>query len=298
VTASKTWPRLGLVLLGVVAIAEWAMAVASYRTRVTSQDFDAVHRALDPTQPAWLSTPWLGPRARMTVPALARLDSVARPDLRGVPSFATVGLGDRWSPELTADLEDLPMPRVVEQHTFGPLVLTTYAQPAAGTRLDDLLADPGRLRVAADDEMCKGQRRRWRCNLGAVELRTAEVDFRPRRCLSVVADDGVPVRIVVPKMVLGDTLRGHVGFHGFNARLRSDAVSEVTVSIDEVVAARWLVSDEEGWRPFAVRTPAGPHDVAIEIVSAARGTWGGDGYDPSRTHEPCIELRSFTDGGS
>jgi hypothetical protein len=231
----------------------------------------------------------------MAIPALARVEAVARPDLRGVGRFVVVGLDAAWSDELTADLEDLPPPAIVASETIGPVTLTTYAQPHAGEVLDAIDADPRRTQVTVDGERCKGQQR-WRCTLGSVVSQIAEIDYRPRACLAVASDDGVTTRIEAREMTTGNVLRGHLGFPDFNARLRSDAVAEVAVVVDGAVLGRVLVTDAQGWRGFAVPTEPGVHAVALEITQSASGTWGPKGYGSNPAHAACVELRALKEG--
>ncbi len=294
----QRWARAGLVAIVSVAAVEWGVSAFVYRSRITHADLDAARQAIDETAPVWLATDWLGPRARMTIPALADLSSVARADLRGVPRYAVLGVDAAWSDALQADNEDMPPPRLMGEQTFGILTLSTYEQPAAGALTWDLLADPRAIEVEIGGDRCKGQARRWRCTLGEVELRTAEIDFRPRRCVSTNGDDGVPVRIVAAGVPTGNVLRGHVGFAGFNARLRSDAAAEVTVTIDGRASSRFVFTDAQGWAPFAVAVTPGVHDIAVQVVTSTRGTWDGGGYEPGKPHEPCLELRSLQEDGA
>ena len=299
-TAVRRRARIALAAIGALVAIEAVAAARAYRTTVQPEHWDGVRTAIEaaPAAPVWLATEWLGPRARMALPALAPIEAATRPDLRGAPRFAVLGWHAAWSDALEHDLEDLPPPTRVAEQTFGPLVLATYEQPAAGEELADLLSELGRVAVHVDDARCKGQGRLWRCNLGRARTLTAEIDYRPRRCIAIEADDGVPVRIEWPGTTTGNVLRGHVGFHDFNRRLRSDAVAELSVIVDGSVRARLLASDAEGWKPFAVRTEPGQRDVALEVVVSARGTWESTGYDPSKAHAPCVELRTLQEGGS
>lgn len=299
-SGSRRRARAVLAALGVLALVETVAAARAYRSAIAPEHWEGVRAAIDaaPQEPVWLATEWLGPRARMFLPAIASVDAAARPDLRGAARFSVLGLSRAWSEELERDLEDMPAPALVQERSFGPLVLATYEQPAAGEVVGSLLADPTRLSVHVDGARCKGQGRMWRCNLGRARPITAEIDYRPRRCIAIEADDGVPVRIDWPSVQTGDTLRGHVGFHDFNRRLRSDAPVELAVLVDGSVRARLVATDAQGWVPFAVKTDGGVHDVAIEVVVGARGTWGAGGYDPGQAHAPCVELRALVEGGA
>ena len=124
----------------------------------------------------------------------------------------------------------------------------------------------------------------------------AEVDYRPRRCLELELRDGATVSLRYPAMPTGDVLRGHLAVDDFNARLRSDAPVRLRVSVDGQRMAQWLVSDEQGWWPFAVATEPGTHEVELELSAAVRGTWQRGGYEEGRVHAPCVELRSLQEG--
>lgn len=295
--------RIARGLLGTVAavaLVEWLASAVVYRPAVQARDWEAVASVvadLPPDEPVWLGTPWLGPRARMHLPRLARWDAVAPPDLRGAPRFHVLGRdGDAWAPTLEADHEDLPPAILVETHSLGALALHTYEQPGAGVRVASFVDEARALRVESERGPCKGGAGGWRCDEGRVEVTTIEVDHRPRRCLRLELSDGVPLRVRHPTLLTGDVLRGHVGFHDFNARLRSDAPVRVRVVVDGRRVAQWLVSDAQGWWPFAVRTEPGTHAVELELSVAARGTWQRGGYDPGQVHAPCVELRALQEG--
>ncbi len=293
---SRRAARLGLGAIIGVAVLEWGAAAAVYRPAIAPEDWAATAQLLDtlpPEDPVRLGTPWLGPRARMHLPRLARWDSVAPADLRGAPSFHVLGLdGDRWSDPLQHDLEDLPAPTLVQTRPLGGLTLYSYALPQAGRPLADLVTDAATLEVDSDAGACRG-RAPWTCPDGRVSVATIEVDYRPRRCLKLEVEDGATVRLRYPQMPTGTAVHGHVGFHDFNARLRSDAPGRVRLRVDGQTIAQWLVSDTQGWWPFAAATTPGVHDVELELTAAVRGTWQRAGYQSNRSHAPCVELRSL-----
>ncbi|MEM7152703.1 MAG: hypothetical protein AAF799_07665 [Myxococcota bacterium] len=288
------------VVLGLAAV-ELVTSAFVYRPSIDADDWQAASAALavlPAEEPVWLGTPWLGPRARLHLPRVAGWDSVAPADLRGAPRFHVLGRsGDAWAPTLQADLEDLPAPTLVETRSLGGLSLSTYEQAQAGLVLADFVAEASNLVVETDGGRCRGKGRRT-CDEGRVGPATAEVDYRPRRCLKVELSDGATVRLRYPEMATGDVLRGHVAFHDFNARLRSDAPLRLRVSIDGERVGQWLVSDEQSWWPFAIASTPGEHDVQLELTPAVRGTWQRSGYEPGRAHAPCVELRSLQEGTS
>lgn len=287
--------RRGLMILMAVGLLELLVGTQAYRDRIGDEDWASVRatiEALPPDEPVYLASSWLGPRARMELPRLRALDDVARPDLRGQAVFHVLGVGDEsWSDSLHAELEGLPMPRRTGQRELGALMLSSYAQPEPGRILASWLDLPD-LRVETDREACRGTGP-WRCGDGRVRRIVAEIGYRPRRCLAIDVPDGRTVRLVAPAMSVGDMLRGHLGFTDFNARLRSDAPVTMTVLLDGRVAARWVVSDAQGWWPFAVRTSPGRHDVAVELTVAVHGTFSPSGYQGHEAHTPCLELRAL-----
>lgn len=299
-TLSRRVARGLLGTVAAVALVEWIASAVVYRPALSPSDWEAAAStvtALPQDEPVWLGTPWLGPRARLHLPRLARWDAVAPPDLRGAPRFHVLGRdGDAWAPTLQADLEDLPPPALVSTRALGGLALYSYEQPAAGTMLAGFVESARALQLETDQGGCRASGTSWRCDGGRVELATIEVGYRPRRCLKLELDDGTTVRLRYPGMTTGNVLRGHLGVHDFNARLRSDAPVRVRVLVDGQRAAQWLVSDAQGWWPFAVHTEPGTHDVELELSPAARGTWQRGGYDGGQLHAPCVELRALQEG--
>ena len=290
-------PKQARVVVGAIAIVaalEWSASARVYRDRIGDADWAALREAvaaLPEGDAVALGTPWLGPRARMEIPALARVGSAARADLHGVQTLHVVGLGDAWSAELDDDLGGLARPE--PQHTLdvGPFTITSYALP--GKRV---LADWGDvpLQVSIDAGRCRGGGgQAFRCADGNVTVQLAEIDYRPRFCLSFAVGDGVPVRVRQERMPLGSELRGHLGFHDYNGRLRNDTPARVVVRIDDSVVARFVVSDEEDWRAFAIPTAAGSADVEVEVTVGVLGTWGRNGIDAQYPRRACLELRSL-----
>jgi hypothetical protein len=288
------------VLVGIACI-EWVAALWSYRTRIEASDWEHardVVEELPANEPVLLATSWLGPRARMHIPALRDWPSAAPADLRGLQRFHVIGLGgDRWSDELQSDLEDLGSPTLESTDDLGALSIHHYRASEPGGVLDTLIDAGDALRVKTEAP-CKKSAETWRCEEGTVELRYAEIDYRPRRCYAVDVRGGTLVRLSLREATTGEVLRGHVGFDDFNSRLRSDASVEVTVRIDGLVVARWTVTDEQGWWPFAVRTEPGTHEVSVELRPSLSGIWQRGGYTTQLRHVPCVELRTLEEEAS
>ncbi len=285
-----------LTLALLLAAVETVTATCVYRRTVDEEDWALARAALaavPANEPVLVGTTWLGPRIRMEFPTLAALDHVGRPDLRGLRRFHVVGL-DAWSPDLEHDLEGLPAPRAVETQDLDDLRLTTYENPTAGHLTADFTSSPD-LKVSTGGSDCRRRGDLWRCEEGTVRVRLAEVDYRPRRCLVLDVADGTTVRFSVVG-VTGDRLRGHLGIDDFNARLRSDAPVAVSITVDGEPAARLMMSDEEGWRPFSVSMAPGSHQIAVDVTVPVRGTWNRGHYQPGSPHAACLDLRVFQEG--
>lgn len=292
-----TWARRGLVAVLAIAMLEWGMSAWAYRDPLDDAAWSALAgdvAALPEDEPVVLASEWLGSSARMHVPALARVDAVGRPDLRGWSRFHAVGFGARWSAELAADLEDLPAPTPVATHDVGPFTITTYEQPAAGALVADLLGDVDGLAIEDASGRCRG-RGELRCGSGSIGVHVAEIDYRPRRCLALDVRDGASLRIARAAAPTGDVLRGHVGFADFNARLRNDSPIELRVEIDGEPVAEWPVTDAQGWWPFAIATEPGTHDIAFVVDVGVGGRWTARGYD-AETRTVCLDARTLQEG--
>jgi hypothetical protein len=295
---ATTWARRALVAVLAIATVEWGMAAWAYRDPLDDAAWSALAddlAAVPADEPVVLASEWLGPSARMHVPALARIDAVERPDLRGWSRFHTVGFGTRWSEELAADLEDLPAPTRTDTREVGPFTITTYELAAAGTLVADLLGDVDALEVEDDAGRCRG-RGELRCGSGTIALRGAEIDYRPRRCLALDVRDGASLRIARMDTPTGDVIRGHVGFANFNARLRNDSPVALRVEIDGELVAQWTVTDAQGWWPFAIAVEPGAHDVAFVVDVGVGGRWTARGYDAADTRTVCLDARTLQEG--
>lgn len=295
---ASTWARRALVGVCAIAAIEWGMAAWAYRDPLDDVAWSALAVAVDELprdEPVVLATEWLGPSARMHVPALARLEWVARADLRGWSRFHAIGFGTRWSDELTVDREDLPMATRVESRDVGPFTITTYEQPSAGTLVAELTEPVDALTITDASGRCRG-RGQLKCSDGTIAVRTIEVEYRPRRCLALDVRDGAALRIAHSRVATGDVIRGHVGFGDFNARLRNDSPVALAVEVDGEVAARWTVTDMQGWWPFAVATTPGEHDVAFVVDVGVGGRWTARGYDAGDARTVCLEARALQEG--
>lgn len=302
-------PKLALALLvalGALTTAELAGAAVAYRDTLTPARWDAVRAGLDPSLPLLVGTPWLDPLARHELADRARLDAAAPADLRGVPRYQVLSYRGR-APAHTALLArtaDLPPPQASLRQRWGPLVLTTYDQNTSPPR-DDLLAHwrpggvslrtgDGRCRPGSDDFTCRGRG----LTLARTEVAVGEVDGSPQRCALASLRDGVRLEASVTDFEFGDAVRGHVGFAGMNARLRSDAPVTVALWRDDEALGRWTFTDDQGWAALAVATTPGAATLRIEIQGAVQGVWGREGYTTRSEHPVCFELRSFDEAGA
>ncbi len=288
---------VGLAAVGVLAVVELASGLA---TRAPDEaDWAAIRDHLDPEIPVRIGTAWQDAAARQELVPARDPASVGPPDLRGLLLVQVVG---DWGPELQSDLEDLPPPEVVEQFRAGPLRLTTYALDG-GFLLDGLIArwDDPAFSVAVDGLPCRRGGDRFQCKrgsqrAGSVTLEYAEVDHRARHCAVVRAAEGEAITLEWSALELGDMLRGHVGFHDFNGRLRSEAPVDARLWIDDEPAARWTFTDAQGWAPLAVATTPGTSKVRLQLRIAAGGSWDRAEYGERKLRPVCLELRTFQEG--
>jgi hypothetical protein len=275
-------------------------AVEAIATTVVARDpdpaqWDALTAALHERgdgDPVLVATRWLSPIARRHVPDAAELRTLGLADLHGIGRFHTIAWRSDGRDAIADLLEALPEPVVEASQAFGPLQWTTWRQDHAGTIVTDLGAIGSRATVRTQSGVCRG-RGSVRCSEGEVEPRIVEVDYRPRSCLGISVTDGTTVTLAWSGVELGDTLRGHVGFGDYNARLRNDAPARLVVRIDGDEVLRRTVSDQEGWRAFAIATTPGIASVEIDVTSGLSGTFGPSGYDGTPSRTTCIEARAI-----
>ncbi len=277
--------------VGLVAAIEWLSAATSYRARLAAADWDAAATAvaaLPPDEPVVLAEDWLGPSARMHIPAVARAVGLA--DLHGAPRFHVLALGDPLGRAVRDDLAGLD-PRPLGVDDLGAFSLHHFELPGASPVLWDLSADPS---VAARDERgpCRRSRETWSCRQARAGVRFAEVAYRARRCLALEPADGATIELSA-RTTLGARLRGHLGLSDFNGRLRSDAPVLVELAVDGRTRARWVLSDMQGWAAFELPTDPGPAAVTVRVTSLLAGTFTPGGYDPDARRVPCLELRAL-----
>jgi len=288
--------HLLLAALALVAAIEWLAAAFAYRSTLSPAAWQQAAAALETIKdPVLLGTPWLGPLARQHLPTLTA--AAFPPDLHGLPRFHVLGhagspRSGAWSSELTDDLGELPPPVLTGTTDLGPLVLHHYEQPAAATLVTDLLAAPLQLRDGR--AACRLSSGTWTCKHGTAQIRVVEVAYRPRRCLAITLDDDATLEIshTTP---LGTVLRGHLGFADFNSRLRNDAPALLELFIDDALAGRWTLTDNQGWAPFAAATTPGDHKLRVRLTPLLSGTWTPEGYTPQPPRIACLELRALAE---
>lgn len=289
--------NLLLAALALVAAIEWFAAASAYRSTLTPATWESAAAAVAIIkEPVLLGTPWLGPLARQQLPALTT-PAALPPDLHGLPRFHVLGhagspRSGAWSDDLTDDLGELPPPILTGTTDLGPLVLHHYEQPAAATLVTDLLTTSLQLRDARST--CRLSSGTWTCKQGTAQIRVVEVSYRPRRCLAITLDDDATLEIS-DTTTLGTVLRGHLGFADFNSRLRNDAPAQLELFIDDALAGRWTLTDNQGWASFAATTPPGEHAVRIRLTPLLSGTWTPEGYTRQPPRVACLELRALAE---
>lgn len=288
-------------LAAVLLLAAIELMSGAVRREPTDADWAAIREHLDPDVPLRVGTRWQDAAARQELEAARGPAAAGPPDLRGLMSVQVLGA---WGPELQADLEDLPPPEVLETFQSGPLRLTTYAL-GGGYTLNGLVPswdEPG-FSVSVSGRPCRRAGARFQCRVGSrqaasVALEYAEVDYRARHCAVVKVDEGEALTLEWSELETGNVLRGHLGFHDFNGRLRSEAPVDVRLWIDDELAARWTVTDAQGWAPFAVPTTPGSARVRLQLRVAAGGTWDRGSYGERKLRPLCLELRTLAEGGA
>jgi hypothetical protein len=290
-------PNGAVILLGLLcafAIVESIAAFLAYRERVVSEDWQAVGQLLvdHEDEPVIIASQWLGPSARMHLPQARSFDSLAFPDLRGFERFWLLSHTDErpWRGSWLAELEELPRPELLAIHRIGELTLYEYQQQVGTMTFAMLDSIAG---VSTDRGRCPGDDSGYRCKDGRASVRLVEVDYRVRRCLALELEDGVMATVDLGEVELGDRIYGHVGFGDFNARLRADPSARLELRINDVIAGRWVFTDDQGWAGFALATSPGHHHVELRVGTTVSGTWQRDGHTSSPTDTLCVELRGF-----
>jgi hypothetical protein len=291
---SQRLARVGLAAIVGIAALEWLAGSFAYRSTIEPEHWADVRQSIEGAPAVFVATEWLSPLARLHLAAAATPHSVGAADLRGLPEFIVLGYRDEiWSDPLERDLDGMPRPRAIQTRRIGPLSVTRYRQEDTGVVQADLLETP--LQIRTPTGPCTGSDP-WRCREGILDVRYAEIDYRPRRCLAIDLDDGTPVTIASDALGTGTMIRGHLGFSDFNGRLRSDSPVRVTLSTSARTLGRWIVSDEQGWFSFAAPLEASTGAVGpleVEVLVPASGTWGTQGYNPTNKRTACLELRAF-----
>ena len=290
---SKVWARRVLAGLAALAGLELVVGALAYRDVIDDPDWDVLSQAMVDEQAdgVRLATAWLGPRARLEVPALADPRAAAAPDLHGLQTLLVVGLGDTWSDALDRELEGASRPNLESTKDLGPFTVSRYRFEGAPSTLADWTLQPPALSTPSG--ACRAKGTGWSCQEGNVSIAFAEVEYTPRRCFTFALTDGTPLAFEASALELGTALRGHVGVTDFNGRLRSDAAIRVQTFIDGAEIGTLTVTDAQGWRPFVVHTEPGPHDVRVVLTDTVQGTWGREGHDPRGARAVCFELRAL-----
>jgi hypothetical protein len=294
-------PNGAVILLGLLCALAIVVSIAAflaYRERIDEEDWQAVEQLLagHEGEPVIVASEWLGPSARMHLEQARSWDSLAFPDLRGFERFWLLTHADErpWRGSLRLELEQLPRPELLAVHSLGELTLHEYRQPVGIMQF----SVPDSIRsVSTSRGRCSGEGEQFRCKDGRVSVRLVEVDYRARRCVALELEDGVMATLDLGELELGDRIYGHIGFGDFNARLRADPSARLEVRINDVIAGRWVFTDDQGWAGFALATEPGRHQVELRVGTTVSGTWQREGHSSSPTDVLCVELRGFDESG-
>lgn len=309
IASRHAWLALFSVLIALAGV-EFMRGTVAANARVDAHDWDAIASQLEPNRPLIVGTEWLGPEARMRLEAASDSRALGRPDLRGVRAFdvlwyasdAPSGPG-RWARELA------PFSRAIRtgQVRAGDLVVERWEVERPETIVDALGRDAP-LQVTVDEgerRACRGDLRDgFRCarklrKTGPIARRFAEVDFQPRRCVSIPVDAiGTPV-LRRAAFRRGARLVGHLGFEDFNARLRNDGPVTMVLKLEGVEVARHTFTSGDGWAAFELPTDPGEGALSVSLVATGGGRWraGPPARAGRQDRRICLELRALEDGG-
>ena len=112
-----------------------------------------------------------------------------------------------------------------------------------------------------------------KCPQSRVEIRTAEVDYLPRRGIVVPIESGAATRIEYD-VELGRKLIAFVGLHDYYARKSADGKLDLRVFIDGAEKAHVEHGNQNGWQRIEIDTAGmkGQHAVRFE-VAARSAAW-------------------------
>jgi hypothetical protein len=114
---------------------------------------------------------------------------------------------------------------------------------------------------------------------GKYEVRTLEIDYRPRRGI-LVAAQRQPTTYEWREVPLGDTLVVYGGIHDYYARKSADGLVDFRVDVDGVPKLTTRIGNDDGWRRFALDTRAlsGTRHTVTFHVSAVNPAWRNFGF--------------------
>ena len=302
---STTIARVALAALALLGVTETARSVQARAPRLTDAVWRAVEDAHDPSVPLVLETEWLGPEARMQLAAAAAPDVVGRPDLRGHQAFEvlrTVSSAASGSRRWQAELGPAQRVSLERQRSLGPLVLERWIVENPSRVVDAL--HRGALAVSAGGDAhraCRGgvaQGMTCRLEDGRsleIQRRFGEVDYGPRRCLSIPVDDAFHVTLLRPDFKRGDTLVGHLGFEDFNARLRNAGPVTLELRLDGALVGRRTFTPSQGWAPFELPTTPGSGRLSVTLRATSGGRWTSPPptWQENAERRVCLELRAL-----
>jgi len=180
--------------------------------------------------------PWADPIGRLHLGDLIPIEMAARMDGARYARIWEISVHGALSRE-TAGLEP------VEQHDFHGLGVARYERTPV-----TVLADIADVRAPPP---------------ARVEL--SEVGFEPHRCVLVVPQPGVPVRITYPALPLGSELVGYVGLADVFTRREVREPGKLDVEIGGAVVGSATAGVDDGWVRFRVATTPGPTDVTFVV---------------------------------
>lgn len=286
----------GLVpLLLVLGLALWELVAALGRHGLSAEEVRQaaalVRAELRPGELVTVAPEWIEPLVRRELGDLMPASMLGRADAGRYGRIWELSFAGKHAEEV----QGLAAERV---QRFGGVTVSRYPHEAVAVSLDLTERLPA-ARVTATlggqaEKPCywvggtpgglpqRGPAGSFRCERGSVELRTAEVDYRPRRAMVIevgeVTRTALSFEGIPDSAWRGGKLVLWLGHHDYHRRKTASGPSSVVVELDRGAGRVPIqVEVKQGFRPTEIPLPQGPagagaageHSIRIEI-SAAR----------------------------
>lgn len=281
-------------LLLILGLALWELVAALGPRGLVTEDVrqaTALVRAeLKPGELVTVAPEWIEPMVRRELGDLMPASMLGRADAGRYGRIWELSFAGKHA----EDVQGLAAERV---QRFGGVTVSRYPHEAVAVSLDLTERLPEArvtmalgaqaekpcywVGVAAGGLPQRGPAGAFRCERGSVELRTAEVDYRPRRAMVVEVGELTRTALVfegIPDTAWrGGKLVLWLGHHDYHRRKTALGPSSVVVDLDRGAARVPIqVEVKQGFRPTEIPLPQGTttagagteHSIRIEISSA------------------------------